>query len=265
MHGGDATFTHLTEYLRYAGATKVTDRKDFSENLQQCIWGVHDDQMFSYLADQLLVHDTIAHAPRFTTMLTLSSHEPFDVPFERFPDDPYLNSVSYADSCFGAFIDRIKSDTAVWNNLLIIGMPDHCHAQYPSGIQQSDPLRYHIPMFWTGGAVNQHVDIEALGSQVDLSATLIAQMHRANGSVNTLSYPQSLPFSHDILSADAPHYAFLAWPDGFGLITPKGSYTQDNNYDLHPLVGSNDPDGAIGQEGRAYLQYLYKDLSSKDK
>ena len=42
-------------------------------------------------------------------------------------------------------------------------------------------------------------------------------------------------------------------------------YTQDNNYDLHPLVGSNDPDGVIGQEGRAYLQYLYKDLSSKDK
>ncbi len=251
IHGGDATFCNLTQFMHYGGVTDVIGKEHFPEDLQDCQWGVHDEHMFDF------IHKEMSGSQRFfKVFLTLSSHEPFEVPYNQFPDDPYLNSVAYTDHCFGQFIEEVKADTAIWNNLLIIGMPDHCYAQYPAGVQQHDPLRYHIPMFWIGGAVNGHHDISIIGQQTDLAATLLSQ----------LGYDASaFAFSHDILNTSAPHYAFYAWPDGFGLLSGTASYVQDNNYDGHPLQGSNDPDGKAEHLGKSYLQKLYDNLSQMSK
>lgn len=249
IHGGDATFCGLTQYMHHGGVTDIIGKERFPAEQQECQWGVHDDKMFDF------VHKEMSNSQNFfKVFLTLSSHEPFEVPYSQFPDDPYLNSVAYTDHCFGQFIDQVKADTALWNNLLIIGMPDHCYAQYPAGVQQHDPLRYHIPMFWTGGAVNGHQEVATLGQQTDLAATLLAQ----------LGYDSSVfTYSHDLLDPSAPHYAFYAWPDGFGLLGGTASYVQDNNYDGHPLQGSNDTEGKAERMGKAFLQKLYDDLGKK--
>lgn len=55
------------------------------------------------------------------TFLTLSSHEPFDVPMSRL-EHPYLNSVAYTDSCLGAFVDTLRQ-SPLWENLLIVLLP----------------------------------------------------------------------------------------------------------------------------------------------
>ena len=247
IHGGDAGFCGLKQYLHNGGVTDIIGRERFPEDEQLCEWGVHDDRMFDFVHREM----SATQQPFFKTFLTLSSHEPFEVPYNQF-DDPYLNSVAYTDHCFGQFLDAVKADTAVWNNLLIIGMPDHCYAQYPAGVQQHDPLRYHIPMFWTGGAVTAPAVVSTLGQQIDLAATLLTQ----------LGLDASMfPFSHDMLDASAPHYAFYAWPDGFGLLGGTASYVQDNNYDAHPLKGSNDPDGKAEKMGKAFLQKLYDAMS----
>ena len=92
------------------------------------------------------------------------------------------------------------------------------------------------------------------GQQTDLAATLLTQ----------LGYDASaFPFSHDMMSQEVPHYAFYAWPDGFGLLSETASYVQDNNYDGHPLTGSDDPEGKAERMGKAYLQRLYDDLSKR--
>ncbi len=247
IHGGDPTFCGLSQYLRYGGISNVIGKDQFPKDLHDCQWGLHDEQMFDVVRKEMS-----GSQPFFKVMLTLSSHEPFEVPYHRFPDDPYLNSVAYTDYCFGQFIEKVKADSALWDNLLIIGMPDHCYAQYPAGIQQHDPLRYHIPMFWTGGAVRGHQDITTMGQQTDLAATLLTQ----------LGFDASVfPFSHDMMSQDAPHYAFYDWPDGFGLLSETASYVQDNNYDGNPLLGSNDPDGKAERMGKGFLQRLYDQLS----
>lgn len=247
IHGGDASFCGLKQYLRHGDVSDVIGRERFPEDQQECQWGVHDDRMFDFVHREM----SSSQQPFFKVFLTLSSHEPFEVPYSQF-DDPYLNSVAYTDHCFGQFLEAVKADTAVWNNLLIIGLPDHCYAQYPAGVQQHDPLRYHIPMFWTGGAVAAPAEIVTLGQQTDLAATLLSQLGLD---------ASAFPYSHDMLSADAPHYAFYAWPDGFGLLGGTASYVQDNNYDGHPLQGSNDPDGKAEKMGKAFLQKLYDALS----
>lgn len=248
IHGGDASFCGLKQFLHHGGVTDIIGRERFPEDEQDCQWGVHDERMFDFVHREL----STASQPFFKVFLTLSSHEPFEVPYKKF-DDPYLNSVAYTDHCFGEFLAEVKADSAVWNNLLIIGLPDHCYAQYPAGVQQHDPLRYRIPMFWTGGAVAAPAEVAALGQQTDLAATLLTQLDLD---------ASAFPYSHDMLSAEASHYAFYAWPDGFGLLGETASYVQDNNYDGHPLEGSNDPDGKAEKLGKAFLQKLYDALSA---
>ena len=67
--------------------------------------------------------------PFFNVVLTLSSHEPFDVPMDPvFSGNDnmtkYKNSVYYADKALGSFLDWAKG-TDWWKNTLVIMVADH--------------------------------------------------------------------------------------------------------------------------------------------
>jgi len=254
LYGGDGTYCQLPNFLQSAGIEVQNDRRSFPDEMHDFDTGVQDAHLYDCLyellkAEALAATDTMAEYPAqpyFKFVPTLSSHEPFEVPYHHF-DDPYLNAVAYADSCLGAFVSRIKADTTIWNNLLIVALADHAYANYPEDIQQCDPERYHIPMFWTGGAVAQHRDVNICCQQTDLTVTLLHQLG---------IQPEAglFPYSHDIFQPTAPHFAFYAWPDGFGMLTDSCTYIQDNYYDGHPLPGSDDPTGRAQRLGKAYLQ-----------
>lgn len=264
IHGGDADFTNMRSFLMAGKIEKIVADVDFPIGDRLSKWGVPDHKTFDFLYDRIVeqaaaqASERVAGAsgqaarPFMKVFLTLSSHEPFDVPFNRF-SDLYLNSVAYTDSCLGNFVDRLKA-TPYWENLLIIGLPDHCYAKYPAGVMTHEPLRYHIPMFWVGGAVRGPRRVEAMGSQVDLAATLLGQLGMEHEDFN---------FSKDLMSDTLPHYAFYAWPDGFGFLTDSISYIQDNADDGRPLSGSEDFFGRAQRWGKAYLQHLYDDLSRR--
>ena len=86
-------------------------------------------------------------------ILTLSSHEPFEVPYTSDFSHPYLNSVAYTDSCLGAFVASLK-ENPLWDSTIVILSPDHGYP-YPNGVTRYDPLRYRIPMAIIGGAVKR--------------------------------------------------------------------------------------------------------------
>lgn len=250
--GGDVDFTNRRGFLTAGGVTNIVGDVDFPD-LTKGKWGVPDHLMFNYVYD-VVVRDAQQNQPFFKTFLTISSHEPFDVPYHHF-SDPYINSVAYTDSCLGSFIDRLKADTSVWNNLLVIGLPDHCFGKYPADVQQHDPLRYHIPMFWAGGAIARPRLVSVIGQQTDLSATLLSQMGIEHQDFN---------FSKDLMDPNTGHYAFFTFSDGLGLITDSCSYVQDNsNSGVGLQPGTNDEDGKAERWGKAYLQKLYDDLSQR--
>lgn len=252
LMGGDVDFTNRRGFLTAGGVSDIVGDVDFPD-LAKGKWGVPDHLMFNYIHD-VVVRDSQSDAPFFKTFLTISSHEPFDVPYHHF-SDPYINSVAYTDSCLGSFIDRLKADTSVWNNLLVIGLPDHCFGKYPADVQQHDPLRYHIPMFWTGGAIAAPRLVDVIGQQTDLSATLLGQMGIGHTDFN---------FSKDLMDPSVGHYAFFTFSDGLGLITDSCSYVQDNkNSGIGLQPGTHDPQGRAQRWGKAYLQTLYDDLSRR--
>ena len=143
--------------------------------------------------------EAASQRPFFAAMLTLSSHEPFDVPFAKF-DDPMLNAMAFTDACLGRFVERVRQ-TPVWKDLLVILIADHAYP-YPYGIANSDALRHRIPMLWLGGAVRRPTVVETYGSQSDLAATLLAQLGIAS---------RRFPFQPRPVRSGAPQIRLLVF------------------------------------------------------
>ena len=269
VYGGDVNFTNMLGFLRTGGVEEVVSMNNFSraERMQQ--WGAPDHLVFDRVLRNIKDDVSAGEAPFFKVVLTLSSHEPYDVPSFKRLEHPFANSFAYTDSCLGDFIGKLKADPVVWDNLLVIAMPDHC-SYYPEGVEFQEPDRYHIPMVWTGGALQLPTDgegkelhtIDALGDQTDFAATLLGQMGIHHEDFN---------FSKDLLDPSTPRYAFYDYPDGFGILADVCDttgvksicYVQDNQQKDVPLKWSNDPEGQACLWGRAFLQRLFDDLDKR--
>lgn len=250
LYGGDINFTNMQSYFFSSGYSHITADRDFPLKSRLSKWGANDDVTFPYLFESLQKR-TDADAPWLSTFLTLSSHEPFHVPFDHL-ENPYLNSVAFTDSCLGDFIDRLKT-TSVWQNLLVIFISDHGF-HYPQELSDYEPRRFHIPMLWVGGAVKRPEVIETYANQTDLAATLLNQLD--------LPYDEFI-FSKDILNPCHPHYAFYTFPNGFGFIDSSGFsvYNNENNQSL--MKSSDEGDALRLDKGKALLQTLYDDLGKR--
>ena len=252
FYGGDINFTNMQSYLWSNGYQSITADTDFSAAERQTnAWGVNDDITFSALLEKLKHReDSLWH----TTFLTLSSHEPFQVPSNRFEDD-ICNSFAYTDSCIGAFVDSLKQ-TALWENTLLVLMPDHGFC-YPRTGFKSAPHVHHIPVIWTGGAVKQPIKIDKLMNQADVAATLLAQMN--------IDHSDFL-FSRNVLSDGYDdRFAFYTFVNGFCYIDSTGTTIYDHTAGkVMQNIGGNEQTAVRREErGKAILQTLYDDLDAR--
>ncbi|MFV0271537.1 MAG: LTA synthase family protein [Macellibacteroides fermentans] len=249
LYGGDINFTNMQSYFFSSGYSKVTADRDFPLKSRLSKWGANDDITFAHLYQSMT--DNSRKEPFFSTFLTLSSHEPFEVPYNRLKD-PYLNSVAFTDSCLGDFIDKLKK-LPLWNNTLIVLVSDHGF-KYPASIKEYDPKRYHIPMLWLGGAIKEPRVIANYGNQTDLAATLLYQLNLPH---------KEFTFSNNMVDSVQPAYAFYSYNNGFGFIDTTGvsAYDCESNKPLiiHPEAGNE----IRLNNGKALLQTLYDDLGSR--
>lgn len=252
LYGGDINFTNMKSYLYSTGYNKLIADKDFTLQQQEThLWGVTDHITFDSL---YTIVQNSAESPWHITYLTLSSHQPWTVPYNRIPDDAIANSFAYTDSCIGNFIGRLKKSD-VWDNTLVIFIADHTLARYPERREGDDAMRNKIPFLLTGGAIREAHDIPILCNQSDLPATLLAQ----------LELPiDDFTFSRNILSPTYTYpFAYHTFNNGFSYIDSTG-YTL---YDLDAYVPVIEQP-AMGAEERlqrakAILQTTYKDFSKR--
>lgn len=148
-YGGDLNFTNQASYMYATGWQNLTWQKDLHFDAPTSKWGYADDVMTEWFADEVLRLSERGR-PFLAGLLTLSSHEPFDVPYAKF-DDKVLNAMAFADECVGRMIDRWKASPA-WRDMLVILVADHSYP-YPYGIAYNTVLRHRIPMIWLGGAL----------------------------------------------------------------------------------------------------------------
>lgn len=241
-YGGDRTFSNILAYLRASGFTKVIQDKDFPLAQRVSKWGAPDGVMMDRCLADLRAEDAAGRVkPRFTVVQTLSSHEPFDVPYEnpRFPEGP-VRAFAYTDSCLGAFVDSLRAGVN-WNSSLVVIVPDH-YGCWPKDIPEMDD-RHKIPLVLTGGALRERgLRISRLAAQPDIAATLLGQLGIS---------AEDFPFSRNAADTTAGGYAFFSERDAVRLKTPDATATL--TVETEEMRG----DRSLGDRCKAYLQVLF--------
>lgn len=249
-YGGDANFTNTISYLYGTGIERITDQRTLPFDVPLAQWGYADDVVCDYFADEVLELAS-TEKPYFATLLTLSSHEPFDVPYSAF-ENKILNAAAFTDECVGKMIERWKQSPA-WEDMLVVLIADHGIA-YPEDLQTGELPRQRVPMLWTGGAVKQGgVVVNDFSSQADLAATLLRQMNIAT---------DDFEFSKDIFSPATPHYGFWTFNNGFGLISQEG-YVRYDCTNNTVIESEGDKVEQFILDGQAIIQKMHKDLLAR--
>lgn len=250
LYGGDINFTNMRSFFFNSGYNSIISDVDFPISSRLSKWGADDDVTFERLYDNIL-NEKEKQSPWFSTFLTLSSHEPFKVPYSRL-SHPYLNSVAFTDSCLGSFVDKLKK-TPTWDDLLIIFVSDHGYP-YPETLKEYEPSRFHIPCLWIGGAVKGPKVIDKLINQTDLAATLLGQLDIDK---------KEFMFSRDFFGPNYSGSAFYTFNNGFGLIDSTGVSVYDNTM-KEPLIEEPQVNSDLRlNKGKAILQTLYNDLGKR--
>lgn len=247
-YGGEINFANFNSFIIGSGFNTIITKDNFDPETYNSKWGVHDHILLERLRDSM----TVVREPFLNVVLTLSSHEPYEVPMKPvFPltekRADYRNSVFYTDSVVGSFIDWAKLQDW-WKNTLVVLVADH-GARWSEEIPAFSTLVFRIPMIWTGGAVEEKgMIIDKLGSQVDIPLTLLSQL-----GINA-----SFPFSKDMFCDNSQSYAFYTFNEGFGFITDSSAVAYDHKPGTVVWKEGSRPEAAESR-GKAYLQVLFED------
>ena len=253
LYGGDISFFNMSEYFITSGHDRLVSQDDFPAADRSTKWGVPDHVAFQWLFEDIQQKHQQQQEPWYTTFLTISSHNPFDVPYHRLSsgtdiddDAVKFNAFAYTDSCYGDFIDRLR-ETPAWDNLLIVTVADHGFNWRP----MNSPDFPRIPFLMMGGAIKEPRRIETLMSQTDLPAIVLGQMGIPH---------EDYTFSRDVLGDTyRTPFAFNTYNNGFNLCDTTGCTVYDNV--ARRAVSGADPHREA--VGKAILQTLYHDMKAR--
>jgi phosphoglycerol transferase MdoB-like AlkP superfamily enzyme len=267
FYGSELTFANMGVYLRQQQFELIFDEKVFNLSEKTQRWGVDDNIVLQKAAKEMGKLKT----PFFSTVLTLSLHPPFDVPYQskwsksEIDADKFRNSTLFADDAIGNFFRTARKEPWFDNTVFIL-VADH-GAVYPQQHRMDSPHSRHIPLIIYG----QPISDEYKGSTStvfcnhhDIPATLFSMLNikpknNFSWSRNLLEFPIILKNKPSIDSFDKEisSFAYFTNENGLGWITQKGngfySFENKNWASFGKKLDSNQQ-----EQAKAYLQLLYK-------
>ena len=244
LYAGPMTNMGKRKFLEDLSFDRLVDYHDFAPEEITTAWGADDDIACRKLCELVSQMDSLQ--PSFLAWQTISSHEPWVVPYHRLTDEK-LNAFAYTDHCIGLLVDSLRQ-LPQWDDLLVIIIPDHGFL-YQQNYQ--DPEFFHSPMLWLGGAIKGPRRMNTLINQSDLAATLLAQLGIDHAgfrwSRNVLSRNYTYPFVYCNFPAG------ILWKDATGV----------SIYDIvanRPILEQQPDSGARIRKAQAVLQASYEEL-----
>ena len=237
LYAGAMTNMGKRTYLENMHFRELLDEAAFTPEELTSSWGADDSTSAMRVFHEIARRDTSQHW--FMAYQTLSSHEPWQVPYHQLSDEK-LNAFAYTDHCLGQLVDSLRT-LPQWDNMLVILMPDHGFLYEQS---YEDPEFFHSPMLWLGGAVREPRRMEVLMNQSDLCATLLTQMGLAHSDY---------PWSRNVLSGRYMYpFVYCNFPAGFMVRDAEGTTIYDLTADESILSRPAD-DGWREKVGKVIL------------
>ena len=256
-YGGNLNFGNMNTYLFGKGIDEIYGSEIFERKDWNSKWGVHDHILFDRVAEDF--NEAPPEEPFFKTILTLTSHEPYEFPgVYRFGDDTELNrfksSMTYTDQTLGDFVAYAKTQTW-WENTVVIITADHGHPLPPTLLDNFNaPSRFQIPMLWIGGAIEGKGNVNTnLGSQVDLAYTLVDLLGGDNSAFE---------FGTHLFNSSKERFVHYVFNQGFGAINESGFMVYDF-ISKDAVQASGSKQETLKANGRAILQTTYQDFLEK--
>ncbi|RYG18722.1 MAG: LTA synthase family protein, partial [Chitinophagaceae bacterium] len=255
FYGGESEFDNYKAFILSHGYQKLIDKNSFDKKDMNSKWGAYDDLVFTKQLETM----NATKQPFFSTLLSLTNHEPFEVPtaykFGKSNSiDRFKSTAYYTDSCIGAYLDKAKKQ-AWYKNTLFIFIADHGHVYPKNKYDVFMPERYHIPLLFYGDVLKEDYKgkkLAKVGSQQDLAATLLAQ----------LDLPiKEFRWSKNLLNPYTKAFAFFSWDNGLGFMDSNQCVTFDHVGKT--ILYQTYPEKAAATKrnlslGKSYLQTAYQ-------
>lgn len=254
-YGGESEFDNYKAFILSHDYQKLVDKNSFEQKDMNSKWGAFDGLVFNKQLDDM----NQTKQPFFSTILSLTNHEPFEVPGKpkfgkKDPIQGFKSTAFYTDSCINSYLTEAKKQ-AWYKNTLFIFIADHGHLFPKNKHEISDPQRYHIPLIFYGDVIKDEFKgkkIDKVGSQQDVAATLLAQLNIPH---------QDFLWSKNLLNPYTKHFAFFSWDNGLGFINDDHCVTFDNigkNILYNNKPQDKDKTNTNLTTGQSYLQTVYQ-------
>lgn len=253
-YGGEVEFANMKSYLLNTHFEKIVDKNNFDKKQLNSKWGAHDEFVFMKQLDGLKKEKQ----PFFSIVLTLSTHEPFEVtmqtPFnggeeqERFKKAAY-----YTDYCLYNYFNEAKKQ-AWYKNTLFILVADHGH-RLPKNRNMDFPEGRRITAMITGGALVDNLrgkTFDKICNQNDLPAIILGALKLPHNN---------FVWSRNVFNESAKEFAYYSNENSLGWIAPQQnivySFNSKKVEELQVKTQSTLNDTVLTQ-AKAYLQTLYE-------
>lgn len=191
--GFDA-FAKQAGFQDYLGLDEYDNDDDFDG-----YWGIWDHKFFKYYADEM----NKMKEPFFTTLFSLSSHHPFELPdgFEgKFPEGnlPIQRTIGYTDYALKQFFATASKMTWFENTIFII-TADHAatFSDLPEYLTYAGFFAVPVVFYSPSGDLRGFNDT-VVAQQIDIMPTVL----------NHLNYNKSyIAFGNDLQNSDTAHFA----------------------------------------------------------
>ncbi len=169
---GFLAFSKTTGFDDYFGKDEYNNDKDYDG-----IWGIWDEPFLQFFANKL----TTFKQPFFTTLFTVSSHDPFKVPqqyasvFKGGPL-PLQHCIQYTDHSLQQFF-KTASGMPWFRNTLFVITADHAASQSQYAKYSSVPGAFSIPIFFYHPGEDWSYFKQETIDQTDIMPTVLDYLH----------------------------------------------------------------------------------------
>ena len=254
MYSGNSNHMNKRKYMEAVGF-RMWDIEDINVSKEERdVWGANDSIAMNRMLGliQRTKQENGAERPFFWACQTISSHEPWEVPYHRL-DNKVHNAFAYTDHCVGQFLDSL-SRTSVWDNLLVVVYADHGHTY---GLTFDNPEFFHMPLFFIGGAVSKVRTYDTIIAQNDMVATILSQMG--------IPHNEEFPWSRNVFSRNYTYpFAYCNYPAGALFVDGSGKTMMDVQSG-YIMADEPEPSGERLKHLQVMLQKTYDTIPQADK